>query len=248
MVIKAENTKLSCNALNIGYSSANLLVENFEVDFQNGKFYALIGRNGSGKSTLLKHLAGLYKAIGGTISLNEQPMSKFSAQELARKICWIGTERIDYHFLTVWELVAMGRHPYLGLSGFLKNEDKAIIDASITKMGISHLSKKYLSQCSDGEKQSAMLARALSQETHIILLDEITAHLDYVHRHKTFDLLSKLARETNKIIVLATHEIDLSLKYCDEIMLLHNRSIQKIEAADFDNKDLLNEVFEGLIS
>ena len=142
----------------------------------------------------------------------------------------------------------MGRHPYLGLSGYLKNEDKTIIDASISKMGISHLSKKYLSQCSDGEKQSAMLARALAQETHIILLDEITAHLDYVHRHKTFDLLSKLASETNKIIVLATHEIDLSLKYCDEILLLHNRCIQKIEAADFSNKDLLNEVFEGLIS
>lgn len=248
MVNHAKNITISCEALSIGYGSGNLLVENIDADFSNGKFYALIGRNGSGKSTFLKHLAGLFKAIEGKIFLNTDPISNFSANELARKVCWIGTGKIDYHFLTLWEFVAMGRHPYLGLTGFLKSEDKAIIDASISKMGISHLSKKYLNQCSDGERQSAMLARALAQETHIILLDEITAHLDYVHRHKTFELLSKEAKESNKIIILATHEIDLSLKYCDEIMLLHNRKIQKIAAADFSNKALLNEVFEGLIS
>jgi iron complex transport system ATP-binding protein len=93
-----------------------------------------------------------------------------------------------------------------------------------------------------------MLARALTQDTAIVLLDEITAHLDYVHRHKSFELLKKLAKENNKTIILATHEIDLSLKYCDVLLVLHQYKIQKIEAADYEDKALLNKVFEGFIS
>ena len=239
---------ISCRNLSIGYGPENILVEKFNSDFKSGKFTALIGRNGSGKSTFLKHLAGLYKTIEGDILLEGNSINKLSANYLAQKICWIGTGKIDFPFLSVEELVALGRHPFLGLSGFLNKDDKEIIELSLAELGITHLKNKYLSKCSDGERQSALLARALAQDTGIILLDEITAHLDYVHRHKTFDLLRKLAHSKNKTIILATHEIDLSLKYCDEMFVLHDKKIQKIEAADFGNKDILNIVFEGLIT
>jgi len=240
--------EISCRNLRLGYSPKNILVENFDADFRSGIFTALIGRNGSGKSTLLKHLAGLYQCIEGEILIDKNSIANYSAFDLAKKICWIGTEKIDYPFLSVEELVGLGRHPHLGLSGFLNNDDKNIIESALTELGIIHLRKKYLSQCSDGERQSALLARALAQDTGIILLDEITAHLDYVHRHKTFDLLKKLAHNHHKTIILATHEIDLSLKYCDELMVLHDKKIQKIVAAEFQNKDLLNHVFEGLLN
>jgi iron complex transport system ATP-binding protein len=240
--------EISCRNLSIGFGVKNRLVEKFDLSFQAGNFSALIGRNGSGKSTLLKHFAGLYKALEGDILLNGTSISLLSANEMARKICWIGTEKIDFPFLKVWEFVALGRHPYLGITGFLSEADNNIIDNALAQMGIVHLRNKFLKECSDGERQSSMLARALAQDTAIILLDEITAHLDYVHRHRSFELLRKLAKENNKLIILATHEIDLSLKYCDELIVLHKQKIQKIEAADYENKDLLSQVFEGLVS
>ena len=240
--------EISCRNLSIGFSAKNSLIDKFDANFNAGKFTALIGRNGSGKSTLLKHFAGLYKPLEGEIMIEGRSISLLSANEMARKICWIGTGKIDFPYLKVWEFVALGRHPYLGITGFLSPEDKVIIENVLSQMNILQLKNKFLNQCSDGERQSAMLARALAQDTAIVLLDEITAHLDYVHRHKSFELLKKLAKENNKTIILATHEIDLSLKYCDELLVLHQHMIQKIEAADYENKALLNKVFEGFIS
>ena len=240
--------EISCRNLSIGFSAKNRLIDKFDAYFNAGKFTALIGRNGSGKSTLLKHFAGLYKPLEGEIMIEGSSISLLSANEMAKKICWIGTGKIDFPYLKVWEFVALGRHPYLGITGFLHPEDKVIIDNSLSQMNILQLKNKFLNQCSDGERQSAMLARALAQDTAIVLLDEITAHLDYVHRHKSFELLKKLAKENNKTIILATHEIDLSLKYCDELLVLHQHKVQKIEAADYEDKALLNKVFEGFIS
>jgi iron complex transport system ATP-binding protein len=231
--------------LNFGFKDQKLLDTAFSGEFNYGNFIALIGRNGSGKSTFLKQLAGLDNVVKDTLFIENQDYINLSRTELARKVCWAGTDKNTFEYLSVYEFIALGRHPHLGWGGILSKEDKQIIEHAISTLNIEHLSIKYLSACSDGEKQSALLARMLVQSSPVILLDEITAHLDFVHRKNTFQLLQSISKNENKLVILATHEIDLSLKYCDEILLFHEKKIQRFKTSGTYNNSILSDVFEG---
>ena len=238
---------LRISQLNIGFKNRPLLKNAFSDNFERGSFIGIIGRNGSGKSTFLRHLAGLSSPLSGQIFLDDIEYRDYSPLSLAKKLSWVGTERLLYNYLSIEEMVSLGRHPHLFFGGQLNSKDKEIVVDAIKKMGIEHLSKKLLSECSDGEKQSAVLARAFAQDSSVILLDEITAHLDFVHRHKSFTLLKNLAHHERKLIMLATHEIDLSLRYCDELLVLHNGVFNRVKPAGIQNSNFLDDIFEGFL-
>jgi iron complex transport system ATP-binding protein len=172
-----------------------------------------MGANGAGKSTLIRTLAGLQQPLRGSVT-----DAKGNRPDV-RAIAVVLTEKISAVNMTVRELVAFGRYPYLDWTVRLTSEDRRVIEESIDKVNVRHLLSKRLYELSDGQLQMAMIARALAQETAIILLDEPTAHLDLNNRVEVMRLLRSLARETNRAIVLATHELDLALQTTDLIWL-----------------------------
>ncbi len=173
-----------------------------------GELVCLMGPNGIGKSTLLRTLAGLQKPLQGKIS---------AATE--KNIALVLTDRIVATNMTVYDLVTYGRYPYLDWSISLSSEDKKIIEESIRQVHIQHLKEKRFYELSDGQLQMAMIARALAQQTPILLLDEPTAHLDLNNRVEIMNLLRSLSRNAGKAILVCTHELDLALQTADRIWL-----------------------------
>ena len=189
-----------------------------ELELQAGQLICLLGPNGSGKSTLLRTLAGLQPALAGTI--NVTGAADRTPAELARQISLVLTDRVRGNNLTVSSLVALGRYPYSGWLGALNEADKAAVEWAIGATGIGGLRDRKVHTLSDGEAQKMMLARALAQDTPILMLDEPTAHLDLPSRIRLMRLLHQLARQTRKGVLLSTHELDLALQIADEVWLL----------------------------
>jgi len=189
-----------------------------ELTIGAGQLICLLGPNGSGKSTLLRTLAGLQPALGGRVEI--QGRSDLSSTDLAKKISLVLTDRVTGNNLDVYSLVALGRYPWSTWLGGLRETDRDAIDQAIASAGISELLGRKVFTLSDGESQKVMLARALAQDTPILMLDEPTAHLDLPSRIRLMRLLHRLARELDKGILLSTHELDLALQVADEVWLL----------------------------
>lgn len=182
----------------------------------------LLGLNGMGKSTLLRTLCGFQSPIAGEILLNDKPLKTYSQAELSLVVGVVLTEKTNVGGITVYELVSLGRHPHSGFFGRLKKQDRRVIEQSLQAAGILHKANYYVSELSDGERQKAMIAKTLSQECPIILLDEPTAFLDITGRMETMILLRKLAREQQKAILLSTHDMDQAIRMGDCLWLLGN--------------------------
>ena len=191
-----------------------------ELTIRAGRLICLLGPNGSGKSTLLRTLAGLQPALGGEVAIAGK--TGLSSAELARQISLVLTDRVGGSNLNVSSLVALGRYPWSGWLGVLNEVDQDIIRRGIAAADIGELLERKVHTLSDGESQKVMLARALVQDTPILMLDEPTAHLDLPSRIRLMRLLHQLAREMNKGILLSTHELDLALQVADEVWLLQN--------------------------
>src|SRR5882762_7905511 len=163
-----------------------------DLGIYTGQLICLLGPNGSGKSTLLRTLAGLQPALKGTIEIAGTGAGKLKPSQLARKISLVLTDPIRYSNLTVWSLVALGRYPYTDWLGMLSEADKAIIAWAIEATGIEAFLDRKVATLSDGESQKVMLARALAQDTPLMMLDEPTAHLDLPSRIQLMQLLHRL--------------------------------------------------------
>ena len=206
------SVSISTNNLTIGYN--NLVVQrdlNFEL--HPGEMVCMLGPNGCGKSTLLRTLAGLQPAIGGTFTISN------SLTDVSQ-IALVLTERLSIENTTVHDVVAMGRYPYTSFLGGLSGRDEQIIEQSLSNVGLSGCSHTFFNDHSDGEKQRVLIAKALTQETPIILLDEPTAHLDLPNRIRILQMLRRVAREQGKTILISTHELDLAIQLSDRIMLM----------------------------
>jgi iron complex transport system ATP-binding protein len=211
------------------------------VEIHAGQLICLLGPNGSGKSTLLRTLAGLQPALEGTIEMTGAGSGKLKPSQLAKKISLVLTDPVRYSNLTAGSLVALGRYPYSGWLGTLSTADKAVVAWAIEVTGIEAFLNRKVSTLSDGESQKVMLARALAQDTPLMMLDEPTAHLDLPSRIQLMQLLHHLARRTNKGILISTHELDLALQVADEVWLLQTGG-QLSKGAPEDL--VLNGIFE----
>ena len=176
----------------------------------------MLGPNGCGKSTLLRTLAGLQPALSGTFTTSTLNSQLSTLPHIALVL----TERLSLDNTTVHDVVAMGRYPYTSFLGGLSTTDEQIIEQSLADVGLSNSAHTFFNDHSDGEKQRTLIAKALAQETPIILLDEPTAHLDLPNRIRVLQLLRRVAREQNKTILISTHELDLAIKLSDRIMLM----------------------------
>ena len=185
-----------------------------------GELTCLLGRNGVGKSTLLRTLAAFQPPLAGTISVCGQPLTAYTPRQLARQIGIVLTERPDVWQMTVHDLVAMGRAPYTGFWGQLTDDDERTVSDAVSLVGISDLARRQVTTLSDGERQKVMIAKALAQQTPIIMLDEPTAFLDYPSKVDTLLLLQRISREQQKTVFLSTHDLELALQVADRLWLL----------------------------
>lgn len=195
--------------LSIGYSG-KVIARDLTAVLPSGSVTALVGSNGCGKSTLLRTIAGLQPSLGGSIT----PMPD------ARNLAIVLTDRIDVPALTVTDVVALGRLPHTGLAARLSAADYTAITHAMEMAGITHLATRRIGELSDGERQRAMIARAIAQDTPIILLDEPTAFLDFPSKVETLKLLCRLAHEEGKTILISTHDLEITFQLADRLWLL----------------------------
>lgn len=210
--------------LAIGYAprrgSRRIVAANLNLRLHCGEMVCLLGPNGAGKSTLLRTLTGIQPPLAGRIWLDGRDLHTFSARELARRLSVVLTERVETGPLTAYALVALGRHPYTSWHGQLTVRDEEVVRWAITAVQATHLAARPLHELSDGERQRIMIARALAQEPIVMALDEPTAFLDLPRRVEVMQLLRRLAQETQRAIIVSTHDLDLALHIADMLWLL----------------------------
>jgi iron complex transport system ATP-binding protein len=214
---------LAAHALTIGYPTARSnkpVAGPLDFTLNPGELVALLGPNGAGKSTLLRTLAGLQVPLAGRLTLQGKDLAALGPAERARQLSIVLTDRVEAGGLTTLELVRLGRHPHTGWLGGLSAHDEERVQAALAATGTTVFSARRVAELSDGERQKVLLARALAQDTPVILLDEPTAHLDLPNRVALLRLLHSLARDTQKAILLSTHELDLALQAADRLALL----------------------------
>lgn len=186
-----------------------------------GGLTVLLGPNGVGKSTLLRTLAGLQPPLGGRVLLDGSDLARLGRADRARMVSTVLTDRVQVGLLTTADLVGLGRHPHTGPTGRLDATDHAVVDWALAAVGATRLATRDADELSDGERQRAMIARALAQEPSLMLLDEPTAFLDAPSRVTITALLRRLARERDLAVVVSTHDLELSLRVADQVWLVN---------------------------
>lgn len=245
--METGQTILSATALSIGYSSKkgkNGIASDIYLDLKSGTLTALIGANGIGKSTLLRTLTGIQKALSGNVVLNGKSIESYSPIQLAQQLSIVLTESLPPSNLTVFELVALGRQPYTNWIGKLTTEDLEKIQEAMSLTQITHLAQKKHYEISDGQLQKVLVARALAQNTPLIILDEPTTHLDLLHKVSLLKLLKKLASETKKCILFSTHDLDLALQLSDEMIVMNSKQTVQDTPPNLIHNGILNSLFE----
>lgn len=203
----------------IGYGPRRLLGD-VECEIHSDSLSALIGRNGSGKSTLLRALAGLKTDYTGEILVDGLPLRGMDTRRRSRTIAFVNTARARVADMRCFDAVAVGRAPYTGWTGRLAPADMAAVTDALEAVGMAEYADRTLDTLSDGECQRVMIARALAQDTPVLLLDEPTSFLDLPNRYELVRLLSRLARERHKTVVISTHELEIALRLADTILLI----------------------------
>lgn len=203
----------------IGFGSRALLTD-VNAKMESSRLTALLGRNGSGKSTLLRAVAGLNPDYTGEILIEGNDLRKMSAPERARKIAFVSTQRPRISNMICRDVVAVGRAPYTNWMGSMQQQDKEVVMQVLEAVGMAAFAEVPIDRMSDGECQRVMIARALAQETPIILLDEPTSFLDIPNRYELCRLLRNLAEKHGKCVIFSTHELDIAQSLCDDIMLI----------------------------
>lgn len=222
----------------IGYKEA-LLKVNFNL-LEKGNAYALIGANGSGKSTFLKSVCGQISAFSGEIYLSDRNCSTLSANEKSKIVAFVPSRFPSVSNMRVYDFVGLGRTPYLNALGRLSENDKKHVEASMDELKIKHLGQKMVSELSDGEKQLCSIARAICQETPIVLLDEPTSFLDYRNKLIVLEKINLLASQSQKCVIFSSHDLDLVTTNCKNVLYTHplNHQLSKIDVP-FTKEDLI---------
>jgi iron complex transport system ATP-binding protein len=243
---KNKHSVLKTKNLTIGYplkKQDKIIFSNINLSIEKGKMVSVLGKNGIGKSTLLRTLSKVQKPISGTIYFEEKDLNTYSENALSKKLSLVLTERLPESQLTVFELIALGRQPYTNWIDTLSEIDLQKIHIAIEQTEIGHLKNNRFYELSDGQLQRVLIARALAQDTEVIILDEPTAHLDMHQTINIFTLLKKLVQQTAKTIIISSHEINLALQLSDEIILLTENKVQFGTTAELISQDAFDKLF-----
>ena len=232
------------NDLTIGYGH-RILLQHASATIPAGELVALVGRNGTGKSTLLRAIAGLGERLGGEIRLDGHSLETLSPQQLATTVSFVTTDKIRIANLACEDVVALGRAPYTNWIGRMQQADRDIVSRSLSLVGMSSFARKTMDRMSDGECQRILIARALAQDTPVILLDEPTAFLDLPNRYELASLLRRLAHEEGKCIFFSTHDLDVALGLCDATALIDTPTLHCMSAADMAASGHIERLFAG---
>ena len=215
---------ITLSNLTLAYQQKCLL-RSANVTFGSGTLTALIGRNGAGKSTLLRALAAIDTPNEGAVLLAEQNIHNLSAEHRAKLISFVSTQRVRIANMLCQDVVAIGRAPYTNWLGSMQDEDSQIVSSALKAVGMEEFALRAIDTLSDGECQRIMIARALAQQTPVIVLDEPTAFLDIPTRFEICRLLAELAHNSGKTIIFSTHDIDAAMPVCDAFAILDNAVI-----------------------
>jgi iron complex transport system ATP-binding protein len=236
---------LEIKKLTAGYGEQEILHQ-VDLEFPKGEFCALLGPNGAGKTTLLKTIVGYLPYTSGDILIKKRSLQKWSKRELSRNVALISQEfslQFDY---TVEELVLMGRFPYLGYWQNYSDKDRQIVAEILAKLDLSNYASKLYSQLSGGEKKRVSIARALAQQTDIMLLDEAFTQLDINHQIEIMHILSQINKQDGKLILLISHNINLASEYCERIVLLkQGRVLADGKPAEIINQENLQRLYNA---
>lgn len=237
---------LETKSLAVGYQqnkSVAIIQQDINLQLLAGEFVTILGKNGIGKSTLLRTLTKVQEPISGDVFLQQKKIQSYSLKELSMTISLVLTEKLPESQLTVFELVALGRQPYTNWIGKLQENDIERITSALKLTETDDLAQKHFHELSDGQLQRVLIARALAQDTKIIMLDEPTAHLDMHHTIKIFQLLKKLSKETKKTIIITTHEVNLAINAADQLILLTENNVISGTKDELIASDSFNALF-----
>ncbi|MBR1917850.1 MAG: ABC transporter ATP-binding protein [Bacteroidaceae bacterium] len=246
-----DNYSYKIDNLSTGYEAASphegrkVLASGMSARLGVGCLTCLIGVNGAGKSTLLRTMAGLQPAINGQIELMGKPLADYDVRALSRLVSVVLTDEIPEQALTAYELVAMGRMPYTGYWGTLHRRDVKMVEQALAMVGMTDFSHRRLHSLSDGERQKLMIAKALAQDTDVILLDEPVAFLDFPSKVWVLRLLSRVAREQGRSVLLSIHDLELALQIADRLWLLDGHNFVEGEPRVLAADGKIDFLFQG---
>jgi iron complex transport system ATP-binding protein len=242
-----NNITIVIRNLSIGYvqRQKRVLSTDINLEARRGEIVALIGPNGIGKSTLLKTIIRFQKALTGEIYIKHKLLNTFHREEFARLVSFVSTEPLRLANVSVYELVALGRFPYTNWLGTLTANDSDVVSKAISSVGIDYVSEKSIHEISDSERQRTLIARALAQDTEIIILDEPTAFLDLPNKYELVHMLAKLAHVNNKTIVFSTHDLNIAIAEVDKIWLMHNQKIYEGAPEDLILGQVFSDIFDN---
>jgi iron complex transport system ATP-binding protein len=247
---KDRDEILSFGSLRIGYADGRnekVLLPPLTASARRGEMIALIGKNGIGKSTLLRTLAGLQPSLGGDIIYSGKSIKEYSRTDLARTIGYISTEIVKVSNMRVYDLVALGRFPYTNWFGKIDKVNHDIITDSIEKTGMSSLSLRFVSELSDGERQKAMIARILAQDTGILVMDEPTAFLDIGSKFEILHLMHLLSQKNGKTIIFSTHDLNVAMSQADKIWLIVDNHLVEGAPEDLMLQGAFDHLFDSSV-
>lgn len=244
--MEKDKTVLSAGSMSIGYPGRKapiVIADGINLTLNAGKLISLIGANGIGKSTLLRTLTGIQKPAAGDILLNGKNITEYNTKELAQCLSVVLTENLPPSNLSVYELVALGRQPYTNWLGTMAPADVEKVMNAISLTEIGHLASKKHYEISDGQLQKVLIARALAQDTPLIVLDEPTTHLDLLHKVSLLRLLKRLTGETGKCVLYSTHDIDLALQLSDEMIVMAQGMVVQDAPRNLIENNVLDTIF-----
>ena len=233
---------INISSLSVGYENKTIL-KNINLVSSSNKMIGLFGRNGQGKSTLLKTMSGLLPPISGNFFYDDIDILGLSEKERAKWLSIISTTQIDIGNIIVKDFIAFGRFPYTNWLGINKDKDYQEINKAIELCKLNHLANRNYNELSDGEKQKVNIARAIAQNTPLIILDEPTVHLDLINKAEVFKLLKDLVKNHDKTIIISTHQIEYAMQVCDEIWLINNAKIEAVSSEKVIKTDKLTDLF-----
>ena len=236
-IVKLDN-------LTIGYGK-HAVRKDISLYLSRGKLTSLIGKNGAGKSTLIRTLCGFLPPFSGKITIDGKDIKSISQHHLAKKMSVVLTEMIsEINYLTVRQTVEMGRYPYTNCFAQLSKEDHTMVNEALNIVGVAHLADKSIAAISDGQRQKVMIAKALAQNTDIIILDEPLSFLDMPSRIEIMMLLKKIASDNDKAVLLSSHDMELALHFSDSLWVMNVRgAVYQKDAPWGDTDEMIEDVF-----